>query len=90
MVCVKVQRTGGGMAPTLGDSVRVVGLNCNCVGQYQTQVNFINKIKSMSEDIFVLYDTRLAKKMKKHLRVSGGEKPFLIHFLAVREVLLFL
>ena len=62
-----------GCAHPPGDRVRMVGWNCNSLGKYASQVKFINKIRKMEGDIFVLCDTRLSPSDEGSFRKIWGE-----------------
>ena len=56
-----------------GDRVRIVGWNCNSLGDYSNQVRFVSKIRKMDGDIFVLCDTRLGLADEAPFKKLWGE-----------------
>ena len=60
----------------LGDKIGIVGWNCNILGPYSSHIKFVNKLKGMPENFFVLCDTRFGLNNEAAFRKLWGEKVF--------------
>ena len=60
------------MTPTPADPISVVSWNVNSLGPLKSQRCFINKLKGMKVNIFILGDTRLGKEKEEVFRQMWG------------------